>query len=71
LIPELGEIESWTPPPEVLGSGKFDTPWERMHLENASACEYPFAGSRVDGLEDPHVAISAPQTMTTAGRLGI
>jgi hypothetical protein len=42
-----------------------------MHLENASACEWPFAGSLVDGLEDPHAATSAPQAITTALRLGM
>ena len=35
----LTGIERWTPRPEEIGSGKFDTPWARMHLENASACE--------------------------------
>jgi len=39
LTPEFPPIESWTPRPEEIGSGKFDTPWARMHLENASACE--------------------------------
>lgn len=39
LTPEPLPIEMWMPPPAVLGSGKFDTPWVRMHFENASACE--------------------------------
>ena len=36
LMPEPGANEI---PPPALGSGKFDTPCERMHSANASACE--------------------------------
>jgi hypothetical protein len=35
------------PPPEVLGSGKFDTPCARMQFEYASAWEYRFVGESV------------------------
>jgi hypothetical protein len=59
-------------PPVLLGSGKFDTLWERMQREKASA---PF--SRVDaagGLEDPHPAARAavatpPRTSEASARL--
>jgi len=34
LIPELLLMLMWEPPLEVVGSGKFRTPCERMHDEN-------------------------------------
>lgn len=63
LIPELGVI--WMPPPEP-GSGKSDTPCERMHLENAS-CELPLLAVGLP--EDPHAATSSPQLRMIAIRL--
>jgi hypothetical protein len=39
LTPEFAPITSWTPPPDLLGSGKFGAPWARMQAENASVCE--------------------------------
>jgi hypothetical protein len=54
LIPEPTVM--WMPPPP-LGSGKFGTPWERMHFENARNWAWSLDPRPVAGLlEEPQAA---------------
>jgi hypothetical protein len=63
LIPELRV--NWTPPPEP-GSGKFGTPWARMHLARANPWPPDVPRLAVGLVEDPHAAISSPKLSMTA-----
>jgi hypothetical protein len=51
----------WIPPPLALGSGKFDTPWARMHWENFSATLYPPPAVVPEDPEPPHAVTAAAQ----------
>jgi hypothetical protein len=54
--PEPERSDCWiASPPEfdAVGSGKFDTPWERMHFAKAIASEYLEAEEVLDLLEPP------------------
>jgi hypothetical protein len=50
-----------TSPPVALGSGKFGTPWARMHCAYASSGP-PLARVPLGLLEDPQAAIAVAQT---------
>jgi hypothetical protein len=57
------------PPPEVVGSGKFGTPCERMHEANLMPCAVRFEALFLGGLEEPQPATAAMQ-QTTATTIG-
>jgi hypothetical protein len=66
LIPELLLMLMWEPPLEVVGSGKFTTPCERIHDENLIPAAARFEAlllGLLGLLDDPQPAIT-----TTADR---
>jgi hypothetical protein len=70
LIPELLLMLMWEPPLEVVGSGKFTTPCERIHDENLIPAAARFEAlllGLLGLLDDPQPAItSTPDTTATA-----
>lgn len=67
LIPELGSMLMLIWPPEDLGSGKLDTPCERMHWENLSPAAWRLGVAALGVPDDPHAAIArADPTASTA-----
>lgn len=69
----LMETGNWIAPIELAGplmvapgSGKPETPWARMHSENASASPVRVAGDAAPGFDAAPQPASSPQTPATA-----
>jgi hypothetical protein len=58
-LPGNVSIEKPPPPGPPVGSGKFGTPWDRMHSAIASLEFDEVFVARLDVLEDPHAVIAS------------